>query len=230
MLKSCPKRPGANGITSTLRGIVTNVTTGAQVKTTASARLGVKSSFIRTFSPCTVESSVPHGPTRSGPSRRFIRAMTFISMKMITKAIGGARRRSTVAANTNRTIGRLKTRMSRIWPPNSPTVTMRPVSSTAVRGLRTNSAFPGSVSRSQVRAITVIPRLRDRGRTAVPARSLVDAAHDRVQARHDRHRVGEEVAGQERAHRLEVDEARVVDLQAERLVRAVADGIRAVQP
>ena len=67
-------------MTSALRAIVENTTTGAQVKTTASARVGVKSSFMSTFSPWTVERRVPHGPTRSGPIRRFMRAMIFISM------------------------------------------------------------------------------------------------------------------------------------------------------
>ena len=56
------------------------VTTGAQVKTTKSAPVGVKSSFMRTFNPCTTDNSEPYGPTRSGPIRRFIRAMIFISM------------------------------------------------------------------------------------------------------------------------------------------------------
>ena len=79
-LKSWPYSPGANGSTSALSAAVANTTTGAQVNTTASAWLGVKSSFIRTFRPCTVDSSEPHGPTRSGPIRRFIRAMIFISM------------------------------------------------------------------------------------------------------------------------------------------------------
>jgi hypothetical protein len=50
------------------------------VKTTESAPVGVKSSFMRTFSPWTTDSSDPNGPTRSGPIRRFISAMTFISM------------------------------------------------------------------------------------------------------------------------------------------------------
>ncbi len=79
-LKSWPYRPGANGRTSAESAAAAKTTTGAQVNTTASARVGVKSSFMRTFRPCTVDRSEPHGPTRSGPIRRFIRAMTFISM------------------------------------------------------------------------------------------------------------------------------------------------------
>ena len=50
------------------------------MKTSGSAPVGVKSSFIRTLRPWTTDSSEPNGPTRSGPIRRFISAMTFISM------------------------------------------------------------------------------------------------------------------------------------------------------
>ena len=45
-----------------------------------SAPVGVKSSFVRTFRPATSEWSAPLGPTRSGPIRRFMKAMTFSSM------------------------------------------------------------------------------------------------------------------------------------------------------
>ncbi len=55
-------------------------TIGARVKTIRSTPVGLKSSFMRTLSPWTTDSSEPNGPTRSGPIRRFIRAMTFISM------------------------------------------------------------------------------------------------------------------------------------------------------
>src|SRR6185295_10066350 len=180
---------------------------------------------------------------------------------MITNAIGGARRSSTVAANTNRTIPMLATRMSRIVPPNSSMTMISPIVSSASSGIRIISARPGRVSLSQVRESAVIERLpparpvralsaaRAHSRTLECARerarqrlrlgasgvseltlSLVDAAHDGIQAGHDRHRVSKQVAGQERADGLEVDEARVVDLEPERLVGAVADGVRAEQP
>ena len=55
-------------------------TTGASVKTGTSTLGGVKSSFISTFSPCTTLITAPAGPMRSGPMRRFISAMIFISM------------------------------------------------------------------------------------------------------------------------------------------------------
>jgi hypothetical protein len=50
------------------------------VNTRESAPVGVKSSFMRTLRPWTVDKSDPNGPTRSGPIRRFISAMIFISM------------------------------------------------------------------------------------------------------------------------------------------------------
>src|SRR6478672_1657694 len=177
---------------------------------------------------------------------------------MITNAIGGARRSSTVAANTNRTIGRLKIRMSRMFWPNRASTTTSPTVRSAPSGTRMSSARPGSVSRSQVRAIAVMPpqtrdrdparpaqgaseHVRERTQTCVSeraqratrrwaawARSLVDAAHDWIEGGHDRHRVSEQVARQERTDGLEMDEARVVDLQPERLVGAVADRVGAV--
>src|SRR6266542_5289526 len=58
--------------------------------------------------------------------------------------------------------------------------------------------------------------------------SFVDSAHDRIQRRHDRHRVRDQIARHDQADRLEVHEAGVVDPHPERLVRAVADGIRGV--
>src|SRR5262245_16905314 len=125
---------------------------------------------------------------------------------MITKAIGGARRSSTVAANTNRTIGRLKIRMSMIWPPKSAMTRISPRVRSAPTGIRMNSARPGRVSRSQVRASAVMPkRTRGRLRAAAPKRSLVDAAHHWVEAGHDRHGVGQEVAREQRADGLQVD-------------------------
>ena len=42
---------------------------------------------------------MPHGPIRLGPMRRFTKAMIFISMKMITKAVGTVNSRIAVAAS-----------------------------------------------------------------------------------------------------------------------------------
>src|SRR3954447_9586638 len=50
--------------------------------------------------------------------------------------------------------------------------------------------------------------------------SFINPAHDRVEGGHDRHRVGHQVPGHQPVDRLEVDEARVVDPEPERLVRA----------
>ena len=77
---SWPKKPGANGMTSRVITDARYVTTGAHVKTIGSAPVGVKSSFMRTLSPWTTDRADPAGPTRSGPRRRFISAMIFISM------------------------------------------------------------------------------------------------------------------------------------------------------
>ena len=60
--------------------VAMKTTTGARVKTSRSAPVGLKSSFTSTLRPWTTDSSDPNGPTRSGPIRRFIRAMIFISM------------------------------------------------------------------------------------------------------------------------------------------------------
>src|SRR4051794_26842510 len=60
------------------------------------------------------------------------------------------------------------------------------------------------------------------------ARSFVHAAHDRIQGRHDRHRVCDEVTRHQEADRLQVDERRVVDAQAERLVGPVAHRVHRI--
>ena len=44
-----------------------------------STPVGVKSSLERTLRPWTTLIAAPHGPTRFGPTRRFMRAMTFSS-------------------------------------------------------------------------------------------------------------------------------------------------------
>ena len=80
MLKSWPNSPGANGMTSRVMTLARKVTTGARVKTVRSAPLGAKSSLVSTLSPWTTLIPEPHGPTRLGPTRRFMRAMTLSSM------------------------------------------------------------------------------------------------------------------------------------------------------
>ena len=164
--------------------------------------------------------SVPYGPTRSGPTRRFSGAITFSSMKMIRKAVGMVITRSAVAASTKRTRGRFAPRKSSSGPSSSATATVRTAPTTSRTGTSTRIAREPSDRRSQYALITTRP-------------SLVHAAHDRVEGGHDRHRVGDQVARHEQPHRLQVEEAGVVDPQAERLVRPVADrvaGVLAARP
>ena len=71
---------GPNGTTRNVITAVRNTNTGAQVKTIASAEVGVKSSFRSTFRPATTEWREPPGPTRLGPTRTFMYAMTLSSM------------------------------------------------------------------------------------------------------------------------------------------------------
>ena len=75
---------------------------GATVNTAGSAPVGVKSSLARTLNPWKTELSVPHGPIRLGPMRLLMKAITFISMKMITNAVGTVKSRIAVAARTKR--------------------------------------------------------------------------------------------------------------------------------
>src|SRR3954447_5125895 len=177
---------------------------------------------------------------------------------MITKASGRASSSRASTATTNRTIPRFARIRFQIAPPNRMIVMTAPAVRKTSSGNRIATAFPGSVSRSHVRVIAVMTRpeggqpratqgavehdrertltcVSDRAETATRRRagsppSFVDAAHDRVEGGHDRHGVGKEVAGQELRHRLEMDEARVVDLQPEWLVRSVADRIGPEEP
>src|SRR5664279_6528060 len=72
MLKSWPKTPGANGITSRVSGIDAKTTIGARVKIGTSTPSGVKSSLARTLRPCTTDMNVPYGPDRVGPYGTFM--------------------------------------------------------------------------------------------------------------------------------------------------------------
>ena len=72
MLKSWPTSPGPNGMTMNTITAVRNTSTGAQVKTIRSALAGEKSSLDSTLRPATTEWAAPPGPTRLGPTRRFM--------------------------------------------------------------------------------------------------------------------------------------------------------------
>src|SRR5512140_2908561 len=131
---------------------------------------------------------------------------------MITNANGMKIRTMASTATSIRAISRWSRIALQIAPPKITIVRTAPAVRKTSSGTRIRSALPGRVRRSQVRAMALMPRYRER--------SLVDAAHHRIQRRHDRHRVGQQVAREERAHGAQVDEARVVDLQPERLVGA----------
>src|SRR5436309_77794 len=134
---------------------------------------------------------------------------------MIRKADGTLISRTAVAATRNRTSQMFAARKSTIGLPASTMTSTSPSVSSARIGMTVKTIFPARVSRDQERA-TAVTRA---------ASSLVHSAHDRIQGCHHGHRVGDEVAGHQDADRLEVDERGVVDPEAERLVRAVADGI-----
>src|SRR3954452_1353173 len=121
---------------------------------------------------------------------------------MIRNAVGTLIRRTAVAATMKRTSQMFAARKSTTGLPASTTTRTRPTVSRNRTGMTVKTIFPASVSRPHDRATAVIQPAPDR-----PWRgSLVDAAHDRVEGRHHRHRVGDQVAGHQNAHRLEVDE------------------------
>src|SRR3954454_16578943 len=126
---------------------------------------------------------------------------------MITKAVGTLISRTAVAATMNRTSQRFAARKSTIGFPNRTTTRTRPAVRSSRIGMTVNRIFPASVMRLQDRATAVTRR-----------RSLVYSTHDRVQGRHDRHRVCDQVAWHQDADRLEMDERGIVDPHPERLV------------
>src|SRR6478672_2568180 len=131
---------------------------------------------------------------------------------MIRKAVGTVIRRITVTATTNRTIGRLAARMSTTVGPRMAIAATATTVPTISNGTTVKMTLPGKVSRFQDLPTTVMSSCL--ARAGLCRRSLVDAAHDRVEARHDRHRVGDQVARHHQANGLEVDERRVVDAHA----------------
>src|SRR5436309_6435708 len=85
-----------------------------------------------------------------------------------------------------------------------------------------------SSSRSVV-ASTKRPSPSSRLKSISGGSLLVHAAHDRVEAGHDGHGVGDQVAGHQEGHDLQADEARVAHPEPIRRWPAVADGVHAVQ-
>src|SRR5689334_22698923 len=146
---------------------------------------------------------------------------------MIRKALGTLIRRTAVTATTKRTIGRFAVRMSTTIGPAKRAMRIVAIGA-RIRKTRASGSttFPSGVRLRRLRATAAVMR---RPRSTLRAgRSLVDSAHDRVEAGHDGHRVGDEMTRHQHPDRLEVDERGVVDAEAERLIRAVADGIRGV--
>src|SRR6478609_2432192 len=151
---------------------------------------------------------------------------------MIRNAVGMVISRMIVTATTNLTMSMLADRMSRTVGPSTTIAATATAVTTSSSGTTVKTIFPGRVSRFQDFVTTVMPgpcRLEPprspRACRFVRWPSFVDAAHDRVERGHDRHRVGDQVARHHQADRLEVDERRVVDPHPEGLVRPVADRI-----
>src|SRR5512146_1665143 len=71
----------------------------------------------------------------------------------------------TVAATTNRTIGRFAARTSTIVPPRIEITATSAITVASSTGTIVNTTFPGSVSRSHVRLMTVTSNRLADGRT-----------------------------------------------------------------
>src|SRR3954447_20963477 len=146
---------------------------------------------------------------------------------MIRNAVGTVISSTMVTATTNRTIGRFFESRSSTGPPRMTIASTSATIVTRSSGTAVKMIFPGSVSRFQDLPTTVTWSCLAPNRSPC---SFVDAAHDRVQAGHDRHRVRDEVAGHHDADRLQVDERRVVDPHPEGLVAAITDDVCRVLP
>src|SRR5688572_3631260 len=167
---------------------------------------------------------------------------------MITKATGIVMSSVTVAVRMKRKMSML---LRTISASSSTTAGMRPscqpaTSSTVMTTSSRNSGrmiLPARLRRFHGREITLTahapPRpaavLRaKRPRPGIPPgcgrclRSLVHAAHDRIEAGHDGHRIGDQVARHQMADSLEREVRRVVDAQPEGLIGAVAHGVAGV--
>src|SRR4051812_28887170 len=145
---------------------------------------------------------------------------------MIRNAVGTVISRMTVAATTNRTIGRFAARVSIASCPNAVIRMISAAIPTTSSGTRMNRNFPGRVSRFQPRETTVIAN--DLAHWAYG--SLIYPAHDRIERGHDCHGVGDEMPRHHQPDRLQMQERRVVDPHPERLVRSVTDRVDRVLP
>src|SRR5258706_8163644 len=156
---------------------------------------------------------------------------------MTRNALGTLIRSTAVTATTTRPSHMLAARKSTTGLPATTTSTTSPPVRTARIGTTVKMIFPARVNRPKERATAVTGRapggrcgrwrLRARAHahpsalarvlagalaSTRPARaSFVHPSHDRVEARHHRHGVGDQVARHQHADRLQVDERRVVD-------------------
>src|SRR5689334_25270347 len=122
---------------------------------------------------------------------------------MMRNAVGTVISRITVAATTNRTIGRFATSVSTASCPNAVIRMISAAMVTTSSGTRMNRNLPGRVRRFHPRATTVIVR--------GPGTSLIYPAHDRVERSHDGHGVGDQMSRHHQPDGLQVQERRVVD-------------------
>ena len=72
-----------NGTTAKASRAGPSASAGARVKTNRSARRGITSSLMRSFRTSAIGWSSPCGPTRLGPSRTCMNAMTFRSSSVM---------------------------------------------------------------------------------------------------------------------------------------------------
>src|SRR3954451_11560034 len=141
---------------------------------------------------------------------------------MIRKAAGMLNRRTPVTATTNRTMPRFAfSTSSSSGPTNTASRIVAIGATTSTSSISGRISLPRTVMLPQARLSAVMPESsRDRARVA-RARSLVHAAHHRVERGHDGHRVRDQVVLHQQADELQVDERGVVDLHPERLIGPV---------
>ena len=222
MLRSWPTRPGPNGMTMNVITAVRNTTTGAQVNTRRSAPVGREVLLDEHLEP------VHDRDERRRTARPGSGPTPEVHQRDDLHLHVDDDERGRDAEQEDAGHRRPRTGRSRGWRPRTSTShgpdVARPrgpsgsAPTTSTRNSSGRMIRPASVRLPQARLTRSRPR-----------RSLVDAAHDRVERGHDGHRVGDQVVLHQHAHQLEVDERRVVDLHPERLVGPVADHVRPVQ-
>ena len=82
MLKSWPIMRRPNGMTVQSSAAPTKIRIGARLKSGRSALSGMMSSLISIFTASAIAWKMPHGPTRFGPRRFWMRPMTLRSIQV----------------------------------------------------------------------------------------------------------------------------------------------------